>query len=169
MAPCGGREAACPSPHRQPVVEGLARVAAGLRCSQLLEAAARLTAPFLQQAQQAVAGGGCVGAAPDAASRRALPDSLRLLAAALRHLAPAGDDRGELGSQPAAQVLAQAGPTLRLVAESPAWLADREAVGAVVEVYRRRRAGRRGGRGRVDDKAMSQRGEHTVCCTPGEQ
>ncbi|KAL4452382.1 hypothetical protein ABPG75_008044 [Micractinium tetrahymenae] len=130
--------AALPIADRQLVVEGLARVAAAQQGQQLLEAAARLTAPFVQAAAvAAAAAGGGGGAAPDGAVRRSLADSLRLLAAALRYLAPAGDDRGELGSQPAAQVLAQAAPTLQAVAESPAWQADREAVAAVAEVYLR--------------------------------
>lgn len=119
----------------QLVVEGLARVAAGLPGQQLQDAAAALTTPFIQRAAAATAGG--AAAAPDAAARRALADSLRLLAAAVRHLAPASDDRGELGAQPAAAALAAAGPTLQLVAESPAWRSDPDAVGAVVEVYRR--------------------------------
>lgn len=127
---------ALPIADRQLVVEGLARLAAAQKGQALLEAAARLTAPFLQAAAGAAAAGGG-GAAPDAAVRRSLADSLRLLAAALRFLAPAGDDRGELGSQPAAQVLAQAAPTLQAVAQSPAWQADGEAVAAVAEVYLR--------------------------------
>lgn len=125
--------AALPIAERQLVVEGLARAAAGLPGQQLLDASARLAAPFVQAAQQACSN----GAAADAAARRTLADSLRLLAAAVRHLAPVGDDRGELGAQPAAQILAAAGPTLAAVAETPAWQADREAVGAVVEVYQR--------------------------------
>lgn len=110
-------------------------MAAGLPGQQLLDAAARLTAPWVQQAAQAVAGAGA--AAPDAAARRSLADSLLLLASAVRHLSPAGDGSGELGAQPAAAALAAAEPTLRLVAESPAWRGDREAVGAAVEVYKR--------------------------------
>ena len=134
----GGSGASLAIEERQLVVEGLARVAAGLRGQQLLDAAAHLTQPFVQQAAAAAAAGANgSAAAPDAGARRSLADSLRLLASALRHLAPVGDEQGELGSQPAAQVLAQAGPTLQLVAESPACQADREAVAAVVEVWRR--------------------------------
>ncbi|KAI3438234.1 hypothetical protein D9Q98_000671 [Chlorella vulgaris] len=123
-----------PIADRQLVVEGLARVAAGLRGQQLQDAVALLTAPFLQQAQQAASAG---AAAPDSATRRSLTHALLLLAAALRFLAPAGDDSGEVGGQPAARVLGQAAPTLRLVSQSPAWQADREAMAAVVEVHRR--------------------------------
>ena len=126
---------ALPIAERQLVVEGLARAAAGLQGQQLLDAAARLAAPFIQAAQQACSSGGSTP--PDAAARRTLADSLRLLAAAVRHLAPVGDERGELGALPAAQILAAAGPTLATVAESPAWQADREAVAATVEVHRR--------------------------------
>lgn len=126
-----------PVADKQLVIEGLARVAAGLTGQQLLDAAARLTAPFVQHAAAAAGGASNGAAAPDADARRALADSLRLLASALRHLAPAGDERGELGGAPAAQVLAAAAPTLQQVAAAPAWQGDREAVGAVVEVYRR--------------------------------
>lgn len=128
--------AGLPIADRQLVVEGLARVAAAQQGQQLVEASVRLTAPFVQAAATAVAAGGN-GAAPDAAARRTLADSLRLLAAALRFLAPASDERGEQGAQPAAQVLAQAAPTLQAVAQSPAWQADLEAVAAVAEVYLR--------------------------------
>ena len=126
-----------PIAERQLVVEGLARVAAGLQGQHLLDAAAHLTAPFIQAARAAAAADTNGAPAPDAAARRGLADNLRLLAAALRHLAPAGDDRGELGAQPALQALAQAGPVLQAVAESQAWQADPEAVAAAVEVYRR--------------------------------
>jgi hypothetical protein len=128
---------ALPLAQRQLVVEGLARVAAGLQGQQLLEAAASLTRPFLAQAAAAAAAGTASPPGPDAAARRSLAEGLHLLAAALRFLAPAGDDSGQLGSQPAAAALAAAEPTLRAVAQSAAWRADGEAVGAVVEVYRR--------------------------------
>ena len=128
---------ALPIADRQLVVEGVARVAAGLQGQQLLDAAAAVTAPFVQAAAAAAGGGGNGGGAPGGAARRALADSLRLLASAVRHLAPAGDDRGALGAQPAAAVLSAAAPTLRAVAESPAWQADTEAISAVVEVYHR--------------------------------
>eukprot|EP00887_Chlorella_sp_A99_P002079 scaffold21.g2079.t1 len=122
---------------RQLVVEGLARIAAGLQGQQLLDAAAVLTRPFIQRAQAAVAAAGANGAGPSPVARLAVADNLRLLAAALRFIAPAGDDSGAVAAQPVAWVLEEVGPTLRAVGELPAWQQDGEPVAALVECYHR--------------------------------
>lgn len=131
----GGAAGGLAIAHRQLVVEGLARVAAGLQGQVLQEAAAALTRPFIDRAAAAAAAGGNAGAPPSAAARAALADNLRLLAAALRFLAPAGDDSGAAAAAPVAAVLEQAGPTLRAVGETPCWNADDEVAAAAAEVY----------------------------------
>ena len=147
---------------KQLVVEGLARIVAGLQGQQLVDAAAALTRPFIQQAQAGVAAAAdSNGAGPSPQARHVVADGLRLLAAALRLIAPAGDDSGSIASQPVARVLEEAGPTLREVGESPVWQQDPEVTEAAVEVYHRavcsaRKHGSQVGRGLPESAMMQQ-------------
>lgn len=136
---------------KQAVVEGLARLVAGLPPPHLQEAAARLTQPFAAHAtalaRGSANGSAHGGAAPGAAARQAMAEDLQLVAGALRYLShgaslASGGGDGAAGDeaalvQPVVAVLEEVREVLATVVASQGWHADESVAGAAAEVYRR--------------------------------
>lgn len=144
---------------KQLVVEGLARLVAGLPSPHLQDAAASLTQPFASHATALVQGGHPAGgsgastpngsvhsgaampAVPSAAARALLAEELQLVASALRFLAHGGAAAMEGGEGtpqlPVVRILEEAGVALQAVVEQPGWHGDERVAAAAAEVYRR--------------------------------
>ncbi len=150
LAPGGAGGAHLSLADKQAVVEGMARVASGLRGQALLDAAGALVEPFVQRVREAVSGGSgkasTNGVSHGHVQRDGLVADLKLLASCVKYLAGAGGGGadgnangsslgGEVGgASPAVLIMEAAGDALGALAGGGGWQQDGEVMSAVVEV-----------------------------------